>query len=131
MTHSEYQIVIFGKEGCQKCHALNQRVDKMLKKEKYAQFSKKYIDVMTEEGLVEFCNAECINPQRIPALTVRRYDETQKTYQYITNPKAGKEDPVCGSFALHTYLGIQTDYSSNGVITPKMIDSVLQSAREA
>ncbi len=129
MTQHPYEIVVFGKEGCQKCHALNQRIDKLLKKEEFASFTKTYVDVLTEEGLIEFCNTECINPQRIPAMTVRKYSSETGLYEYIENPQPGREDAVCGSFKLYTYLGVQTDYSSTGTITPKMVKSILESAQ--
>ena len=33
MSNKKYQIRVFGKEGCAKCHTLNQRLDKLLNKE--------------------------------------------------------------------------------------------------
>lgn len=129
MEKKPFQIVIYGKEGCQKCHVLNQRVDRLLKKEEWSDFSKVYYDVLTEPGLVEFCNAECINPQRIPALTVKRYNATLDDYEYIPNPSPGVYDPICGSSKLYTYLGVQTDYSASGIITLKMIKSILITAK--
>ncbi|MCF7933498.1 MAG: hypothetical protein K9L73_01800 [Spirochaetia bacterium] len=130
MEQTPYQIVIFGKEGCQKCHTLNQRVDTLLKKGLWSDFSKRYLDVMTEAGLVEFCNTECINPQRIPALIITRYDEGTGRYERMTNERPGAADPVCRDFRLYTYLGLQTDYTSTGTITPAMITHLLKQAKE-
>lgn len=129
MHDTPYQIVVFGKAGCQKCHTLNQRIDKLLAKDEWSDFSKHYLDILTEEGLVEFCNAECINPQRIPACLFRQYDKESGKYLTIEQPQPGKEDEVCKDFALYTYLGLQTDYSSSGTITPKMLTKLMEEAR--
>ena len=101
----------------------------MLKKEEWQDFSKSYVEVLTEQGLIEFCNMECINPQRIPAMTVQRLVPETHTYEYILNPHHKAVDDACGSFKLYTYLGLQTDYTTTGTITPKMITSILTSAR--
>ncbi len=129
MIKQPYKIVVFGKEGCQKCHTLNQRIDKMLTRDEWKDFSKAYVDVLTEQGLIEFCNTECINPQRIPAMTVQRLNKETNTYEYIPNPHHNSVDEACGSFKLYTYLGVQTDYTTTGTITPKMIKSILTSAQ--
>ena len=124
-----FQIVVYGKSGCQKCAVLNQRIDKLLEKDEWSDFRKIYIDVLSEDGLIEFCNAECINPQRIPAFIIRQFDEETGNYEYVLNPNPGTHDPVTGTFALYTYLGIQTDYATTGTITPKMIQQILTTAR--
>ena len=43
----------------------------------------------------------------------------------------GTVDEVCGKSHLYQYVGLQTDYSSQGrgVITPRMIETVLGTAR--
>lgn len=124
-----YKIQVFGKKGCQKCSVLNQRLDKMLAEKEWAEFEKCYRDVETEEGLIAFSEAECINPQRIPAMMVmRRQDDG--SYVPVANPKMGEKDPVCGKSRLYQYLGLQTDYTDagKGVISPKMIKAVLSDA---
>jgi hypothetical protein len=123
-----HQIVLFGKAGCDKCALLNKRVDKLLQKPEWKRFVKIYHDIMTEDGLIDFCNAECINPQRIPALAVRKLDADSGEYHYVANDKPGSRDAVCGSSKLYTYLGLQTDYSGNGTITPQMISHILEEA---
>jgi len=125
-----YQIVIFGKAGCEKCKMLNKRVDKILENSEWQDFKKVYLDIMTEDGLIEFCNAECINPQRIPAFTVKKFDPERERYEFIMNKNPGSHDVVYGSTKLYTYLGIQTDYSSTGTITPKMIQHILLEAKK-
>jgi hypothetical protein len=131
MERKRFKVIVFGKEGCPKCHVLNQRIDKLLKKDSYQDFEKEYVDILTEDGLIEFCSAECINPQRIPAMAVKIFDPKQKYYRYIANPLPGTNDAVCGNSRLYTLLGVQTDYTSSGIITADMIKHILEGAREA
>lgn len=127
-----YCIRVFGKAGCNKCAVLNQRLDKLLEKEAWSDFTKQYCDVETEDGMLLFCEAECINPQRIPALLVTRRNDTTGTYEPVDNPVPGGADPVCKKSRLYHFLGLQTDYSDEGrgVLTPKMITTVLSEARK-
>jgi hypothetical protein len=127
----KYQITLFGKTDCSKCKVLNQRLDKLLKKPEWEEFEKKYINLDTEEGLVHFCKAECINPQRIPAFFVARQRNEKDAYEPVPNPRPQAGDPVCRKSRLHSVVGLQTDYteSGRGVISPRMIETVLQEAR--
>ena len=72
----KYRVVVFGKSGCPKCKVLNQRLDTLLDKPEWEQFEKVYHSLDTEDGLVSFCKAECINPQRIPAFYVAERRES-------------------------------------------------------
>jgi len=123
----KYQIKVFGKEGCDKCHTLNQRLDKLLAKEDYSAFGKLYCDVETIDGIVAFSEAECINPSRIPAMLVTEWDKETDEYIPVNTRQPGAKDSVCKKAKLYQYLGLQTDYSSDGkgLITPKMIQSIL------
>ena len=127
---SKKRIVVYGKTGCDKCKILNQRIDKLLTQPEWAGFEKQYVDVETEEGIVTFCEAECVNPQRIPAMVVMQPDASGE-YQLVPNRTPGQADAVCGKSRLYQYLGLQTDYSAagQGVITPKMITTILEEAR--
>lgn len=124
---AKYQIRVFGKKGCEKCHALNQRLDKLLEKDGYSLFEKLYCDVETIDGLVAFAEAECINPSRIPAMLVTEWNDDEGDYEPIMLKEPGMEDPVCKRAKLYHYLGLQTDYSDigKGVISPQMIQAVL------
>lgn len=126
-----YKIQVFGKPGCAKCKTLNQRLDKLLQEAEWADFEKEYCDVETVDGLVSFASAECINPQRIPAMLVTRRQED--TGRYVPVPSAAPQprDEVCGKSKLYQYVGLQTDYSDEGkgIISPKMITAVLDEAR--
>ena len=123
-----FELRVFGKPGCDKCAVLNQRLDKILAKEAWQDFGKKYCDLETEEGLVDFSEAECVNPQRVPALLVTRWDEDAKDYAPVAVRGTVQADDVCGSSSLHAFLGLQTDYTGRGVLSPKMIESVLSEA---
>jgi len=126
-----FQVLVFGKTGCDKCEVLNQRLDKLLAKKAWSDFEKVPYDGESLDGLVTFCQAECLNPQRIPAMLVMRKG-VGATYAPMPNPAPGKADPVCGKSRLYQYMGLQTDYTAagKGLLTPKMIESVLQQALE-
>ncbi|NLG13376.1 MAG: hypothetical protein GX561_04125 [Lentisphaerae bacterium] len=118
---SQYVVHVFGKEGCAKCTMLNRRLDDLLSKEPYkGKFVKQYDDLRSEDGLRNFCLAQCVNPNRIPAMVVANLDGS-----YIENPNPGAADEICGNSRLYQYLGIQTDYTGKGIITPEMIRSIL------
>jgi hypothetical protein len=104
---------------------LNQRLDKLLVKDEFAAFEKQYCDVETIDGLVAFSEAECINPSRIPAMLITQWDAETEEFLPIQTRQPGAKDPVCKKSKLYQYLGLQTDYSGSGVISPKMIKSVL------
>lgn len=126
-----YKIQVFGKPGCDKCKTLNQRLDKILKKDEWSDFGKEYCDMETVDGLIAFASAECINPQRIPALIVTRKQDATARYAPVAvrNPQQ-TPDPVCGKAKLYQYVGMQTDYSAagKGIISPKMITAILKEA---
>lgn len=126
-----YKIQVFGKEGCAKCKTLNQRLDKLLSEKEWSDFEKEYCDVETVDGLVAFASAECINPQRIPAMLVTRHQSETGRYAPVPTRNPSPHDPVCGKSKLYQYVGLQTDYSNEGkgIISPKMITTVLNEAR--
>jgi hypothetical protein len=125
-----YQIQVFGKQGCDKCHTLNQRLDKLLAKDEYSDFDKLYCDVETIDGLVTFSEAECINPSRIPAMLVTKWDAEAEEFTPVCSKAPGATDKLCKKSKLYQYVGLQTDYSEvgKGIISPKMIQSVLAEA---
>ena len=124
---AKYQIRVFGKEGCDKCHTLNQRLEKLLNKQEYVDFDKLYCDVETIDGLVAFSEAECINPSRIPAMLMTQWNEAEQEYIPVNTKTPGSNDTVCKKSKLYQYLGLQTDYSNigKGIISPKMIQAIL------
>ena len=126
-----YQVRVFGKAGCEKCHILNQRLDKILDQDEWRDFEKCSFDVETEDGIIAFSEAECVNPSRIPAVLVTRRNEQSGEYEPVPNRAPGAEQEVYGKSPLYQYLGLQTDYrdEGRGVITPRMLTSLLADAR--
>lgn len=124
-----FEILVFGKTGCEKCKVLNSRLDSLLNDPEWTDFSKRYVDVLTVDGLVEFCRAECLNPQRIPALLVTRR-AADGAGARLPNPRPGASDAVCGDSRLYQWLGLQTDYGAGrGILSTAMIAAVLRDAR--
>ncbi len=128
---ANYQIHIYGKKGCDKCAILNQRLDKLLKDDAWQDFEKVYNDVETEEGVISFAEAECINPQRIPAMLIKQLDQASGAYAPVPNAKPDTPAKLYKKSKLYQYLGLQTDYTDigRGVISPKMIKSCLTEVR--
>lgn len=133
MNEKAFRVTVFGKAGCEKCRVLNKRLDELFAKPEWSEFEKVYCDVETEDGLVPFCRAECISPNRVPAMLVARWNPERSLYENMPTSCPDKEDPVLKKSRLYSYLGLQTDYSATGqgVITPKMLTSLLQEARSA
>ena len=127
----KYRITVFGKAGCEKCKVLTHRLDAMLAQDEWGDFEQAYADLDTEDGLLDFCKAECINPQRVPALIVSRLNPGTGTYDPLPNPRPGERNAERADAQLYHLLGLQTDYSERGkgVITPQMIRAVLEEAR--
>lgn len=122
MNEAKYvRAVVFGKTGCDKCAVLKKRVDAFVQKECADNVECVYVDVETVDGLVAFCRAECLNPQRIPALMMEAWNPEKKRYAPIT--RTGPESEPSDSLRLHRILGLQTDYSDQGrgVIPPRAI----------
>jgi len=93
----QYIVHVFGKEGCAKCTMLNRRLDTLLASDKYKdKFVKQYDSVLTEDGLVHFCLAQCVNPNRIPAMMISDMEGN-----YIENPTPGAPDEICGRSKLY------------------------------
>ena len=127
------RVVVFGKSGCDKCALLNQRLDKLLEGGEWSEFEKHYCSVDTEEGLVAFSEAECINPQRIPAMLVMHRSSESAPFAPVENPNPGDYNDICKKSELYQYIGLQTDYTAKGkgIISPRMIEHTLQKAQAA
>lgn len=125
--NAQYLIRVYGKEGCEKCAVLKDRLAKALKKEVYQAFDWEYVDVMSQDGLVAMCLAECINPNRIPSCIVYERDGITGEWMPLQRPEPGAPDRVCKKARFERYQGLQTDYSDTGkgIISPKMITTVL------
>ncbi|NCD34847.1 MAG: hypothetical protein EOL87_15705 [Spartobacteria bacterium] len=131
MSGTNYRVTVFGKEGCDKCSQLKNRLSKMINKGQLADVDMDYKDVLTVDGVVDFSELECLNPQRIPAMVVSRYSSESGRYEAIENPRPGEADAVCKKSRLYHIMGVQTDYSleGRGIITPEMIAHVVTEAQ--
>jgi hypothetical protein len=126
-----YLIVIYGKDGCDKCALLKRRVSSILAKGNQ-DFDMDYQNLSTAEGMAAYALAETVNGQRVPALQIMRYNDERKTYVKIADPRPEVTDSEHGRVFVPVYLQIQTDYSSgSGVITPADVTRLMALAREA
>ena len=120
-----FQVAMFGKEGCEKCEVLKKRLNKILQEKRYEEFEFVYCDLGTVEGLVRFCRCEVLNPQRIPSFIVYNKQAAQPE----TDPSPVRcRKKVSAEEEIETFLALETDYISTGVITPEMIGEVLDQA---
>lgn len=124
------EVMVFGKAGCDKCKALLRRVGQLAEQPAWSEIQVRYLDVDTEEGLVEFCRMECLNPQRLPSLVVCSVGPDGTATPIPAVPSAAP-DPLLGTCRLYHIVGLQTDYPprGRGVITPAMIVAILEQAR--
>ncbi len=122
------KLFVFGKKGCDKCGVLNQRIDKLLTEERYQEIEKIYRDIETVDGLIDFCEAECLNPSKIPALVIAK-NENGVT-NWLPNKTVGNDAEIYKKSKTYQYLGLQTDYSEigKGIISPKQIQAILDEA---
>lgn len=120
-----FQVALFGKEGCDKCEVLKKRLNKILQEKPYEEFEFVYCDLGTLEGLVRFCSSEVLNPQRIPSFIVS-HNPTGRQEASFSPVMCRKR--VSAEEEIETFLALETDYKTNGVITPQMIKDVLDQA---
>lgn len=120
---AKYNAVVFGKgHGCSKCTVLKSRLSKLLEDPKYADVEMKFNDILTEEGMVKFLQAEVLNPNRIPAVLMQEAD----TGEYVMLPETRDLNDESATGLL---LGVQTDYNNGGgVISPQMLQRMLDMA---
>lgn len=120
---------VFGKAGCDKCTMLKRRVTKLLEKPEYSAIEMRYQDLFSEDGLVQFCLAQCLNPSRVPALVMSRL-RADGTSEWLANPQPGEDEEIFGKAKLYQYLGVQTDYGDHGrgIISPAMVETLFRQA---
>ncbi len=109
----KYLVVIYGKNGCEKCVRLKKEVSQILEEDNSLNdFDMDYQNLSTIEGMQAYALAETVNGQRIPALQIMKYSEEKESYVKIPYPGNGK-----GSDArpFLYYLQLETDYSSDDV----------------
>lgn len=120
-----FQVALFGKEGCDKCEVLKKRLDKILQEKPYEEFEFVYCDLGTVEGLVRFCRSDVLNPQRIPSFMVFHKETDQE--EADPDPLRCRRE-ISAEEEIETFLALETDYKTTGIISPKMIKNVLDQA---
>ena len=111
-------IIIFGKKGCGKCGILKSRISKLLSTDNYNMFSVEAFELDDDEDvIVRFCDLECLNFSSIPSFYIEKEGVPLKPKKFNT-------------YSLPTILGLQTDYSKGGTMTPTMIEQVLTEAKQ-
>ena len=117
-------IHIFGKsEGCTKCAALKRKVASVMEEENYrGKFEVSFHDVLTEEGLVDFCRSN-INPNSLPGLVIG-------IGELFLESVCTSEQWLERGNLLRPWLGLFTDYGERhrGVITTEEIREILSLA---
>ena len=117
-------IHIFGKsDGCTKRAALKRKVASVMEEEKYrGRFVVSFHDVLTEEGLVDFCRSN-INPNSLPGLVIG-------IGELFLESVCTSEEWLERGNLLRPWLGLFTDYGERhrGVITTEEIRGLLDTA---
>ena len=117
-------IHIFGKsEGCAKCAALKRKVTSVIGEDDYrGKFAVVFHDVLTEEGLVDFCRSN-INPNSLPGLVIG-------IGELFLESVCTSEQWMERGNLLRPWLGLFTDYGERhkGVITSDEIREILSLA---
>ena len=117
-------IHIFGKsEGCAKCAALKRRVTSVIGRTiTGGKFAVVFHDVLTEEGLVDFCRSN-INPKCIPGMVIG-------IGELFLESVCTSEEWLTRGNVLKPWLGLFTDYGERhkGVITSDEIREILSLA---
>jgi hypothetical protein len=124
---NRFLIVIYGKDGCDKCVRLKNNVSSILEENNgLNNFDMDYQNLSTIEGMQAYALAETVNGQRIPALQIMKYSEEKKSYVKIPYPGAAKGSAAKPFFY---YLQLETDYSSNdSSIEPNRIKELMSLA---
>ena len=117
-------VHIFGKsEGCTKCDELKREVASVMEEEKYrGRFEVSFHDVLTLEGLLEFCRSN-ISPNSLPALLIG-------IGQLFLKSSITAEEWLERGNLLRPWLGLLTDYGERhkGVITTDEIRWLMDTA---
>ncbi len=126
----KYLVVIYGKNGCEKCVRLKKEVSQILEEDNSLNdFDMDYQNLSTIEGMQAYALAETVNGQRIPALQVMKYSENKKSYVKIPYPGNGK-DSDAKPFLY--YLQLETGYSADEAgIDPERIKKIMSMAQSS
>lgn len=113
-TEKPYLIVVYGKNGCDRCALLKDEVNRMLAEEKLSdRFGFDYQNLSTIDGMTAYAVSETINGQRIPALQIMRYDAEKQNYVKIPDTRPEIINDASGDLFVPVYLQLQTDHTPN------------------
>ncbi len=117
-------VHIFGKsEGCTKCADLKRKVASVMDEEKYrGRFVVSFHDVLTLDGLLEFCRSN-ISPNSLPGLLIG-------IGPLFLKSSCTAEEWLERGNLLRPWLGLLTDYGerNKGVITTDEIRWLMDTA---
>lgn len=123
----EFIIVVYGKQGCDKCGILKDRIKKLLdSKPEFQDFELRYVDIESEEGMTTFCELECLNTSDIPAFVICKFRPEIGRYEPLERQEL-PEDIYENDSKVFSYNGLKTDYSEKGkgIISKSMIKDEL------
>ena len=110
-----YLVVIYGKNGCDRCARLLHDVKSVLGESGLGdEFDLDYQNLSTVDGMIAYAVSETVNGQRLPALQIMKYEGVSGSYVKILDTRSGVSFSGGGEFFEPVYLQIQTDYSSAG-----------------
>ena len=123
----KYKLSVFGKRNHAETDELLHNITEMLASNAISDAYLAFEDVQTVTGVVNFSELSCLNPQRVPAMVISRYNPETDAYEAIGNPTPEGEDVVCKKSRLYQIMGLQTDYSveARGIISQEMIAHVI------
>lgn len=107
----KYLLVIYGKNGCERCIKLKKDVSLILEQSGIADdFEMDYQNLSTIEGMQAYALAETVNGQRLPAMQIMKYSEEKNSYVKISYPGTANDT---ASGLKPYYLQLETSYSSH------------------
>ena len=110
-----YLVVIYGKNGCDRCARLLHDVKSILCDSGLDdEFDLDYQNLSTVDGMIAYAVSETVNGQRLPALQIMKYENVSGSYVKIPDTRPGVSFRGGSEFFEPVYLQIQTDYSSAG-----------------
>ncbi|MBN2419340.1 MAG: hypothetical protein JXL81_08145 [Deltaproteobacteria bacterium] len=127
---NKYLVVIYGKNGCEKCVRLKREVSHILEEDNsFNDFDMDYQNLSTIEGMQTYALSETVNGQRIPALQIMKYSEEKESYVKIPYPGNGRDSDAR---PFRYYLQLETDYSSDdAAINPEKIKELMSMAQSS
>ncbi len=125
-----YLIVIYGKDGCDRCRRLKNTVQEILKAPGTDDFAMDYQNLSTPEGMKAYALAETVNGQRIPALQIMGFNPSRGSYVKLADPSAEHMDQAAGKLMVPVWLQLETSYGQEEQeISSAAITDLMKTAR--